>query len=49
MVTLEEGGCVNKAFEAVDDGFQTIDLRNNGRDEKGSSRGQVKSSFSVMK
>ncbi|XP_028034167.1 solute carrier organic anion transporter family member 4A1-like isoform X1 [Bombyx mandarina] len=41
MVTLEEGGCVNKAFEAVDDGFQTIDLRNNGRDEKGSSRGQT--------
>ncbi|KAJ2940741.1 hypothetical protein O0L34_g14852 [Tuta absoluta] len=23
------GGCVNKAFDAVDDGFQTIDLRTN--------------------
>ncbi|KPJ00330.1 Solute carrier organic anion transporter family member 4A1 [Papilio xuthus] len=30
----ESGGCVNKAFEAVDDGFHTIDLRSNRRDDR---------------
>ncbi|KAL4713869.1 hypothetical protein ACJJTC_015523 [Scirpophaga incertulas] len=29
-----EGGCVNKAFEGTDDGFQTIDLRTSRPDEQ---------------
>ncbi|CAK1601566.1 unnamed protein product [Parnassius mnemosyne] len=35
-MAVEEGGCVNKAFDAVDDGFHTIDLRSNhlGNDAK---------------
>ncbi|XP_030021083.2 solute carrier organic anion transporter family member 4A1 isoform X1 [Manduca sexta] len=36
-MSSEEGGCVNKAFDAVDDGFHTIDLRSSRRG-RGKSR-----------
>ncbi|KAM3960858.1 LOW QUALITY PROTEIN: solute carrier organic anion transporter family member 4A1 [Aphomia sociella] len=34
----EAGGCVNKAFEGIDDGFQTIDLRSRREDEPNGRR-----------